>query len=72
MFNHKWDFAVVFSVGMISSGSGEDVTTSTSLSYGIMGRKRFIIPNNKIKLTLNIGAQLMNTSSGGSLLPVCQ
>ena len=66
MFDNKWDLAVTFSIGMNSSGSGESVITSNTMSYGIMGRKRFLIPNNKLKLTPSIGGQLSATSVGGT------
>jgi hypothetical protein len=66
MFDNKWDFAATFSVGFNSSGEGENVSTTNKMSYGIMGRKRFIIPNNKLKFTPSIGGQLLNSSDGGT------
>jgi hypothetical protein len=61
LLDNKWDCAATFSFGFIGY-SGSD-NTSNSWSFGIMGRRHFLIQNSTF--SPNIGAQLMHTSSEG-------
>jgi len=65
MLDNKWDGAATFSFGFMSSTNNDAGSKPiNSLSFGIMGRRHFLIQNSKFNP--NVGGQLMYTSTGGS------
>ena len=64
LLENKWDGAVTFSYGFMALTGDASSKPSNSLSFGIMGRRHFLIQDSKF--TPNLGGQLMYTSSEGS------
>jgi hypothetical protein len=67
MLDNTWDCAATFSYVFTGTTDAGNSTMTNDFSFGIMGRRHFLIPNSD--LSPNGGVQLMATTSGGTFTP---